>query len=160
MYPFYGGSAFVLWILAVCWDDSCARNFFALGEHDEAMSIFPLFVLLIRCLVLLFIVVSIKYLCFGQKFPEFNLTHLLLSTEVHHSKVDIHFGDAQQECKDTIWPVFCAPNNLQTNTFIVVIINRVLVQKMISHNLRVVECLLLLHATPIHPFMTCFLSSS
>ena len=115
MYAFYPESAFVLWIWAVCWDDLCARKNFALGEGDEAMAILLLFALLIRCLVLLFIVVSIKYECFSLKFLEFNLTHLLLSTEVCHSKVDIHFGDSQQEYKDMIWPVFCGPNNLQTN---------------------------------------------
>ena len=70
---------------------------------------------LLWCLIIILIVMCIEDQCLGQFLVKIDLTHLLLVTEVHCSQVDVHFGDAQQEHKDSIGPIFRCPNNLQTD---------------------------------------------
>ena len=73
--------------------------------------------------------------CLGQFLVKVDLTHLFLGTRVCGSQVDIHFSDAQEETKDSIWPILHCPNNLQTDrlvSFIVVIINGVAVQEVVA----------------------------
>ena len=133
----------MLWIFTVCCDDSCARKFFPLGEHDEIMAGIPLFLFLLWCHIIILIVMCIEDQCLGQFLATIDQTHLLLATKVHCRQVDIHFSDTQQECKDLIGQIFHCPTNLQTDrwvSFIVVIINRVAVQEVVSHHFRIVEC--------------------
>ena len=113
--PFFACSAFVLWILTVCCNHSCARKFFTLGECDETMAIFSLFLLFLWCFVIVLIAMGIEDQCLGQFLVKVDLTCLFLATKVCCSQVDIHFGDAQKETKDSIWPILHCPNNLQTD---------------------------------------------
>ena len=73
-----------------------------------------LFALLLRGLISYFIVITIKYQRFCKFFLKFDLSHLWLATEVGHSQVYIHFHHSQKECKDTVRPIFCFPDNFQT----------------------------------------------
>ena len=52
----------------------------------------------------------------GQFLAKIHLTSWFLATELCHSQLDIHFGDAQEEAEDLVWPILCCPNNLQTNS--------------------------------------------
>ena len=87
------------------------QNFLDLGEHDETMTGFTMFPLLVWFFVIVLVVVSFVYQCLCQQLPEFNLTCWFLTTEVHGCQVHIHFGDTQEEGEDTFGPELCCPNH-------------------------------------------------
>ena len=79
--PFFACNAFVLQILTVCCNDSCARKFSTLGECDETMAIFSLFSLFLWCFVIVLIVMGIEDQCLGQFLVKVDLTNLFMATK-------------------------------------------------------------------------------
>ena len=86
-------------------------RFFVLGECDETMTGFTMFLLLVQCFVIVLIIVSVVDRCLCQQLPEFDLTCSFLTTEVCGSQVHIHFGDTQEEGEDMVGPELCCPNH-------------------------------------------------
>ena len=69
------------------------------------------------------------YLCLVKQLLKFDLTDLLLFTEVCGGQGPIDFCDTQKKGKHMVGPVFGYPNNFQTNQrvlFIVVVIHGVM----------------------------------
>ena len=82
---------------------------------DIFLLIFLLFLLFLWCFVIILVVMGIEDQCLGKFLVKVDLTDLFLATKVCCSQVDVHFSDTQDESKDSIWPILCCPNNLQTD---------------------------------------------
>ena len=91
---------------------------------------------------------------------KFDLTSWFLATKGHHSQVDVQFGDAQEEAEDFVWPILGAQTTSKLIVlFIVVVIDRVSVQELVSNHLRIIGLGFLAVSTPIHPLTSSLLAT-
>ena len=88
---------------------------------------------------------------------------MLLLTEVCGSQAHIDFCDAQKKGKNMVGPVFYCPNHFHTDRrvlFIVLIIDRVLIQEVVPHHFKVVEHGPSFDPAIIYPFLSCLLATA